>query len=158
MLRPRFAALALLLTACGGATALATATPSCRPPVSLPQPVTAAPPVSATADRAQVDPGGTVTFTETVTGPATVEVDCSQPVQLVVTDRTGLSVYGSSSAAAGASACGTLVLGAGAGESYQVVWPVDPSLPGGTYTAILSLGDAPELTLSLAVGTLPGVC
>jgi hypothetical protein len=158
MLRPRLAALALLLTACGSGTALATATPTCRPAPSLPSPEASASPVSATADRAQVDPGGTVTFTETVTGPATVEVDCSQPVQLVVSDRTGLSVYGSSSVSAGAGACGDVVLGAGVEESYQVIWPVDPSLPGGTYTAVLTLGDAPGLSLSLAVGTLPGVC
>ncbi len=39
-----------------------------------------------------------------------------------------------------------------------MTWPVESSIPGGTYTATLILGDAPELTLTLAVGTLPGEC
>jgi len=158
MVRPRLAALALVLTACGGGTALATATPSCRPPLSLPTPAASAGPVSVTADQAQVDPGAIVTFIETVTGPATLQIDCSQPIQLVVTDSTGLSVYSGYSAAAAGAGCGALTLAAGAGESYQLTWPVDPSLPGGTYTATIALGDAPQLTLNLAVGTLPGVC
>jgi hypothetical protein len=158
MVRPRLAALALLLTACGGETALASPTPTCRPPVVLASPVASAAPVSATADRAQVDPGATVTFVETVTGPASVQIDCTQPLQLVVADSSGLSVYSAASAGAGSGECGALSLAAGAGVSYQVAWPVDPTLPGGTYTATLSLGDAPQLTLNLAVGTLPGVC
>jgi hypothetical protein len=158
MVRPRLALLGLLVAACGGGTALATATPSCRPAISFPTPAASVPPVSATADQGRVDPGGTVTFTETVTGPATLDVDCLQPVQLIVTDSAGLSVYGGASSGAGGDACGTLVLADGAGESYQVAWPVDPSLPGGMYTATLALGDAPELTLSLLVGTLPGAC
>jgi plastocyanin len=158
MLDPRLAALALLLTACGSALAVATPTPHCRPAPSLALPSAAAAPVSATADKAQVDPGSTVTFTETAAGPATVQVDCSQPLQIVVTDGTGLSVYSGSSAAAPASACGEVDIAGGAAESYQVTWPVDSSLPGGTYTATLVLGDTPELTLTLAVGTLPGEC
>ena len=66
MLRPRLAAVALLLTACGGAAALPTPTPRCRSAVHFPSPSASAAPVSATADQAQVDPGATVTFTETV--------------------------------------------------------------------------------------------
>ncbi len=158
MLRPRFAAVALLLTACGGAAATATPTPRCRPALHFPSPSASAAPVSATADQAQVDPGAAVTFTETIAGPATVQVDCSQPLQILVTDSTALSVYSGYSAEAAADACGTLTLAGGASQSYQVTWPVDPSLPGGTYTATLVLGDAPELTLSLAVGALPGAC
>jgi hypothetical protein len=159
MIGPRLAALALLLTACGGAVAVATPTPSCRPAPSLALPSASAAPVAATADHAQVDPGGTVTFTEIADGSATLEVDCSQPLQVIVTDGTGLSVYSGYSAAAPASACaGEVTLATGAAETYQVTWPVDSSLPGGTYTATLVLGDAPELTLTLAVGTLPGEC
>jgi hypothetical protein len=160
MIGPRLAALALLLTACGGVVAVATPTPHCRPAPSLALPSAAAAPVSATADHAQVDPGGTVTFTETAAGPASVQVDCSQPLQVVVTDGTGLSVYSGYSPAAPATACGEgeVDLAAGAAETYQVPWPVESSIPGGTYTATLILGDAPELTLTLAVGTLPGEC
>jgi hypothetical protein len=158
MIRLRFAVLALLLTACGGELGAATPTAHCRPALSLPSPSASAAPVAATADRAQVDPGSTVTFIETITGPATQQIDCSQPLQVVVTDSTGLSVYSGDSTAAVSSACGTLTLASGAGESYQVAWPVDPSLPGGTYTATLVLGDAPQLSLNLAVGTLPGEC
>jgi hypothetical protein len=156
----RFAALALLLTACGGEVAMATPTPHCRSVPSLPPPSAAATPVSATADHAQVDPGSTVTFTETAAGPATVQVDCSQPLQVVVTDGTGLSVYSGSSPAAPASACvdGEVAVASGVTETYQVIWPVESSIPGGTYTATLILGDAPELTLTLAVGTVPGEC
>ncbi len=157
MLHPRLAAVALLLTACGAA-ASATPTPRCHPAVHFPSPSASAAPVSATADQAQVDPGATVTLTETITGPATVQVDCSAPLQVLVTDSTALSVYSGYSAEAAADACGTLILAAGARQSYQVTWPVDPSLPGGTYTATLVLGDAPQLTLSLAVGALPGAC
>jgi hypothetical protein len=158
MVRPRLAAVALLLTACGGTAATVTPTPTCRPVIHFPSPSASAGPVSASADRAQVDPGATVTFTEAIAGPATVQVDCAEPLQVVVTDSTALSVYSGYSEEAAADACGTLTLAAGAGESYQVAWPVDPSLPGGTYTATLVLGDAPQLTLTLAVGTLPGVC
>ena len=158
MIGPRLAALTLLLTACGGVVAVATPTPPCRPAPSLAPPSAAAAPVSATADHAQVDPGGTVTFTEIAAGPSTVQVDCSQPLQVVVTDGTGLSVYSGYSAAAPASACGAVTLTTGAEETYQVTWPVDLSLPGGTYTASLVLGDAPQLSLTLAVGTLPGAC
>ncbi|MGD0448992.1 MAG: hypothetical protein ABSB36_10365 [Candidatus Dormibacteria bacterium] len=154
----RLAALALLLTACGGEVAMATPTPQCRSAPSLPPPSAAATPVSATADHAQVDPGTTVTFTETAAGPATVQVDCTQPLQVVVTDGTGLSVYSGSSPAAPASACGEVALASGLTETYQVTWPVESSIPGGTYTATLILGDAPELTLTLAVGTVPGEC
>jgi hypothetical protein len=158
MTAPRLAALALLLTACGGTLATATPTPPCRAAISLPSPAAAAAPVSATADQAQVDPGDTVTFTETVAGPATLEVDCSEALQLIVTDSTALSVYSGSSAATAASSCGTVTVDPGGTLSYQVAWPVDPSLPGGIYTATLALGDAPELALSVAVGTLPRVC
>jgi hypothetical protein len=154
----RLAAFALLLTACGGEVAMTTPTPHCRPAPSLAPPSAAAAPVSATADQAQVDPGGTVTFTETAAGPAMVQVDCAQPLQVVVTDGTGLSVYGGYSPPAPASACEEVDLAAGAAETYQVIWPVESSIPGGTYTATLILGDAPELTLTLAVGTLPGEC
>jgi len=98
-----------------------------------------------------------VTFTETLTGPASVdEIECAQPLQVIVTDSTALSVYSGSSAAGGA--CGTVTLVAGSSQTYQVAWPVDSSLPGGTYTATLILGSAPQLSLNLAVGTLPGVC
>lgn len=158
MIGPRLAALVLLLTACGSAAGMATPTPPCRPALTLPSPAAAAAPVSATADQAQVDPGNTVTFTETVTGPATLQVDCSQPLEVIVTDSTALSVYSGSSAAVGAGSCGTVTLAPGGEASYQVAWPVDPTLPGGTYTATLALGDAPQLSLSLAVGTLPGAC
>jgi hypothetical protein len=160
MIGLRLAALALLLTACGGEVAMATPTPHCRPAPSLAPPSAAAAPVSATADQAQVDPGGTVTFTETAGGPATVQVDCAQPLQVVVTDGTGLSVYSGYSPPAPASACveGEVAVASGVTETYQVTWPVESSIPGGTYTATLILGDAPELTLTLAVGTLPGEC
>jgi uncharacterized protein YcgI (DUF1989 family) len=154
----RLAALALCLAACGTTMATATPTPACRTGLTLPAPVASAAPVSATADQGQVDPGGTVTFTETVTGPATLQVSCSQPLQVVVTDGTALSVFSGYAASAAAGECGTVTLSAGATASYQVAWPVDPSLPGGYYTATLALGDAPELSLSLAVGTLPGAC
>ena len=98
-----------------------------------------------------------MTFTETLTGPASVdEIECAQPLQVIVTDSTALSVYSGSSAAGGA--CGTVTLVAGSSQTYQVAWPVDSSLPGGTYTATLILGSAPQLSLNLAVGTLPGVC
>jgi hypothetical protein len=158
MFGPRLAALCLLLAACGSTVVVATPTPPCRPAPSLAQPSAAAAPVSATADQAQVDPGATVTFTEIAAGPASVQVDCSQPLQVIVTDGTGLSVYSGYSPAAPASACGEVTLAAGASQTYQATWPVDSSLPGGTYTATLVLGDAPELSLSLAVGTLPGEC
>jgi len=158
MVRPRFAAVALLLTACGGTAATTTPTPPCRTAIHFPAPSAAAGPVAATADQAQVDPGATVTFTETLSGPATVQVDCSEPLQVLVTDSTSLSVYSGYSEGVATSACGTLTLAVGASQSYQVAWPVDPSLPGGTYTATLVLGDAPQLTLTLAVGTLPGGC
>ena len=153
----RLAALGLLLTACGS-VATATPTPHCRPAPVLPPPHASAAPVAAAADRARVDPGGTVTITETVTGPASLRVDCSQPLQLIVTDSTDLSVYSGYSAGAPDAACGDLSLASGDGQTYQVGWPVDPSLPGGTYTATLVLGNAPQLTLSLAVGALPGTC
>jgi hypothetical protein len=158
MIAPRLAALGLLLTACAGTTSLGSPTPVCRPPLLLPSPAASLAPVSATADRAQVDPGATVTFVETLSGPATVDVDCSQPLQVIVTDSAGLSVYSGVSAPAPAGGCGTLSLAAGTGEAFEVQWQVDPALPGGTYTATLALGDAPELTLPVAVGTLPGAC
>jgi hypothetical protein len=158
MLTPRLAALALLLTACGSEAAVATATPTCRPAPTLAMPSASAAPVVATANQAQVDPGSTVTFTETASGPATLEVDCSQPLQVVVTDGTGLSVYSGYSAAAPSTACEEVTLADGASATYQVTWPVEASIPGGTYTATLTLGDAPELTLTLAVGTLPDEC
>ena len=127
MIGPRLAALTLLLTACGGVVAVATPTPPCRPAPSLAPPSAAAAPVSATADHAQVDPGRTVIFTEIAAGPSTVQVDCTQPLQVVVTDGTGLSVYSGYSAAAPASACGAVTLATGAEETYQVPWSVEPN-------------------------------
>jgi len=137
---------------------VATQTPPCRTPSAVPAPQVAMPPVSAAADQGRVDPGAQVNFTETVTGPTILQVDCQQPLQLVVTDATGLSVYSGAEAPVAAGLCGRLSVAAGAAEAYQVSWPVDPSLPGGTYQATLMLGDAPELTLAVAVGAIPGGC
>jgi hypothetical protein len=149
---------ALLLTACGPAKAVATAV-ACATPTPIPAPSMASPPYTAVADVGRVDPGGTVTFTETVEGPASLQVDCAQPLTVVVTDSTGLSVYsGSSAQAQGDGLCGQLSLAGGTTQAYEVSWPVDSSLPGGDYRAALVLGDAPPLILTVAVGVIPASC
>jgi hypothetical protein len=159
MSRHSLALLALLLAGCGSAAATATASRPCRTPPPASPPQTAQPPYSAAADAARVDPGGSVNFTETVTGPAVVQaVPCSGPLQLVVSDGAGLQVYSGGGAAVAAGRCGTVTVPAGSSVSYQVPWPVDPSLPGGYYTAALVLGAGPTLSLTVAVGALPGSC
>lgn len=142
----------LLLTACGGG---ATTTPTaCATPAPPPPPSAAAAPVTAVGSTARVDPGGTVTFTVTASGPAQVHFgDCSAPLSLFVTDSGDQRVYaGQSVALSDPSRCPAATLAAGQTLSEQVDWPVDPSLPGGVYQAALVLGDAPQLTLSIAVG------
>lgn len=157
MSRVRLAAVALLIAGCGAGSSPAARTP-CASPSALPAPTAAAAPVSAAADAGQVAPGGTVTFTETIAGPATLRIDCTSPLQVQVTDSTGLAVGSGASAAVSGAQCGPVALAAGASQSYQVAWAVDPALPGGVYTAALVLGDAPQLSLSIAVGVQPGGC
>ena len=116
------------------------------------------PPVAATASLGRVDPGGEVTFTEALDGPATLEVGCQAPLQVVVSASSGLSVYSGSANAVSGGECGTVTVAAGSRQTYQATWPVDATLPGGDYTATLVLGNAPELTLPVAVGVVPGGC
>jgi hypothetical protein len=150
----RAALMSVVVAGCGSSPATSPA-PTCVPASPAPSPRAAAPPAVATADRARVDPGGTVSFDVTVTGPASVTVDCQQPLQVIVTDSTQLHIYTGQSPPAQAGHCGPLTLTAGHAESYAVSWPVDESLPGGAYSVVLLLGDAPQLTLSVAVGTVP---
>jgi hypothetical protein len=103
------------------------------------------------ADRAAVAPGATVTFTVVATGPATYSTPCDGPMRLLVEDTTQFSVYAAVSRAGPASACGAVVVAAGSHEVYSVAWPVDPTLPDGTYQARLLLGDAAPLTLPIRV-------
>jgi len=154
MVGQRIWLITLLLAACGGVSPASTGT-ACP---NIPAPRDSVPPVVASADQGRVDPGGTVTFTETISGPASLQIECSGPLQVVVTDGTGLSIYTGSGSAVSGSLCGSVTLASGASQSYQVSWPVDPSLPGGDYAASLVLGDAPQLTLTVAVGVIAGNC
>ncbi len=157
MSRLPLAALALLVAACGSVAGQAVPVPCGRPP-RLPAPAASAAPVSATASAGEVVPGGSVTFTEAIAGPATVQVGCSSPLQLVVTDGTGLAVYSGGAPAVTGPLCGAVAVAAGQSRSYQVTWAVDPTLPGGAYTAALVLGDAPQLSLTVAVGVRAPAC
>ena len=112
--------------------------------------------MSATASSGRVDPGATVTATETVTGPAHVHFDdCSAPLRVIVVDPSDVHVYsGQAQPATDASLCPEATLAAGQTLQETVTWPVDPTLPGGVYTMILVLGDQPQLSLSVAVGSV----
>jgi len=112
----------------------------------------AAAPVTAGADRGQVVPGDTVTFTVTATGPARIHfTECNAALRLIIIDSSQLHVF-SGSAVSQQDTCPELILAAGQTQSVTAAWPVDSTLPGGVYTALLILGDAPQLTLAIAVG------
>lgn len=149
------AALALLLAACGS-NSVPSATP-CRARSTLPAPALTTAPLTASADRGQVEPGGTVTFVVRVTGPAHIHLDdCAAPLKLLVIDASQLHVYSGAAAALGdPAACPELILAAGQSLSVSTSWPVDSTLPGGVYAALLILGDAPQVTLAIAVGVAP---
>jgi hypothetical protein len=113
--------------------------------------------LQARADREQVANGGNVTFTMTVTGPARYSAPCPGPLQLIVVDRADLHVYSDAPAAQRGIPCGDVVLGAGTVAEYPVRWAPDPTLPGGLYHAVLTLGDQPPLMVAVVLA-LPSAC
>lgn len=149
---------ALLLTACG-ATANGTQAATCTPRPEPPAPSAVSAPVSATADRGRVDPGGAVTFTETVAGPATLHpLDCND-FHLNVWESNQDSIYSTTAPIIeNAASCPEIQVASGSSNQYTITWPVDPTLPGGAYNAELTLADAPTITLTIIVGTVPKSC
>ena len=144
-----------LIAACGTTNAKSTCTP--RP--ALPSPSAAAAPVSAVADRARVDPGATVTFTETITGSAALHPANCTDFHLNVWEAGQNSIYSTDAPIVqNGTDCSQMQLRQGDGVNYIVSWPVDPTLPGGEYNAELSLADAPTLTMTIIVGTAPAGC
>lgn len=152
--RAAAAVVVLVLAACGGgANPSATA---CVTPAPPPAPSAVAAPVSAVASSGRVDPGATVSFTVTATGPAQIHFDdCTAPLRIIVADQADDHIFsGQSVPISDPARCPTAALGAGQSLTTTVSWPVDPTLPGGVYTAVLMLGDAPQLSLSVAVGAV----
>jgi hypothetical protein len=153
-LRPALAALALAVAGCGPAARPAT----CRPAATPTPPQASAAALTASADRAVVGPGGSVTFTVVARGPVAFRAGCDAPLQVVVDDSTQLSVYAGAAHPGPHSPCGAVSLAAGATAVYNTAWPVDPHLPAGTYRATLALGDLPALMLPVRVGVLQAPC
>jgi len=147
-------ALAAMLAACGGA--VASAARSC-PPTPAPPRASAAG-VTATADRASVAPGETITFTVIAQGAISFTAQCTGPLQLLAADSAQLQVYSATSKAGGGSPCGAVTLAPGARAVYAVAWTLDGTLPDGTYTATLLLGDRPGLTLQIPVAPDTATC
>jgi len=147
--------LAGVLAACGSATVAASRT---CPPTPAPARASQAA-ISASADRAFVALGQTATFTVIAQGSVSYTASCGHPLQLLVADASQLQVYsGTSAAGGGGSPCGAVSLGPSARAVYAVTWPVESTLPGGTYTATLLLGDRAPLVLSIAVGAQVAGC
>ena len=147
---------AALAAGCGtSATSSSTCTPDAATAATPPRATSG--PVTLAADRGAVPRGGTVAFTVTVTGPATVSAPCDAPVSLVVTDASDIHVYSASSPAQPGEPCGDLALGTGQTAVYQVRWDVDPTTPSGSYRVAASVGDLPDADVALAVsGAVPG--
>ncbi|TMC51011.1 MAG: hypothetical protein E6J14_00760 [Chloroflexi bacterium] len=143
------------LLACGGGAPSSSST-SCRRASPPPPPVTVSGALRAQADREQVASGGAVTFTMTVTGPARYSAACPGPLQLIVVDRADLHVYSDAPAAPRGIPCGNVVLGGGSVAEYSVRWAPDPTLPGGLYHAVLTLGDQQPLMLAVVLAQPSG--
>jgi hypothetical protein len=114
--------------------------------------------VSASASPASVQPGGSVAFTVTVTGPAQYSAPCTGPVQLLVADSTQLRVFAASADSSPASPCGAVTLRPGRRVVYSVVWQVDPTLPYGRYDAQLVVGYNTDLQLAVSIAAPAGSC
>ncbi len=144
------------IAACGSAAAVV-ATP-CAPQASLAAPAAASDHERATASAASVAPGGTVTLTVTVKGDASFQADCAAPLQMSISDATGVTVDGPTPAPERGSRCGTVHVAAAASETYSVQWTPDASLPSGIYSVTLILGDLAPLQLAIPVRTVAGGC
>lgn len=156
---PAAAALAgaALVSACGAPAPLAGAcTPSVQPSATRPSALDG--PVRITADRGAASGGETVRFTVDVTGPVRYAAACSGPVTLVIVDPANLHVAATAPAAPRGAACGSVDLTAAQHTEYTVDWQVDGSLPGGRYTALVSVGDRAPVSIPVLLSAPGGAC
>jgi len=147
----------VLIGAAVGVTACGSAAPArlpCPPPVRSGAHA-AVGPISVTTDRSRLHGGTAVTFTVLVTGPAAYQAACDGPLQLLVADTSDQHVYSGKSAPAMVGGCGDVTLAEGQRQVYNVSWQPEPTLPAGTYEAVLLMGDQPGLTVPLVVEAGP---
>lgn len=148
LLAAALAGAALGLVACNQDT-VAT---RCRP-VPTPSPPTAsAGQLSASADAGIVPTGGSVDATVKVSGPLDYQAPCEGPLSLIVIDRTDIHVDSLTPPAPKGTPCGAVKLAAGQSAEYDVLWTSDPTLPPGPYRLALTLGDQPQLVLTVQLG------
>lgn len=140
----------LLLAGCG--TPMVT-TPGCTAPATAgaPPPSATAGQLTATADTGLVAPGAMVELSVTVSGPAHLMAPCSGPLELVVVDRSGLHVFAEAPEAAKGLPCGDVTVDSGHTTVFLVTWTPDDTLPSGTYSAVLTLGNSAPLTLPITL-------
>lgn len=152
----RLAPLATLgIAACGGAGG--TASTSCRAPATpaQPSPRAAVGSVSLVAGAATVPAGQTLDLHAEVAGPVRLGAPCSGPAEIVVTDHGGAHVFAATPVAAAGERCGDLVLAAGEHAAYDRRWTPDSTLPSGTYTVTVSVGDQAPVSVSVGLGRRP---
>jgi len=114
--------------------------------------------VTVSADEAVVSGGDDVSFTVVVQGPDNYTAACPTPLQLLVEDDSSLRVYAGTAPSGPSSPCGDVALTGAQRAVYTAVWPVDPSLPSGTYVAHLVLGDQPDYVVQLQLGLPTTLC
>lgn len=112
--------------------------------------------VTVSADRGVVAAGESVTLSVTVTGPAQLHTDCAAPVAFTVVDGANLHVFSTSPAGTGGTPCGDVTLPAGHTLAYELRWTPDVTLPSGAYSTVVTVGNLPDLTVPLVLGSRPG--
>jgi len=148
LLAAALAGAALGLVACNQDT-VAT---RCRPVPTPSPPVATAGQLTATTDAGIVPTGGAIDASVKVAGPLSYQAPCDGPLSLIVIDRTDIHVDSLAPPALKGTPCGAVSLAAGQSAEYDVLWSSDPSLPPGPYRLVLSLGDQPQLVLSVRLG------
>ena len=152
-MRKLFALVAPLLLASCSASSVA----SCRPlPTSAPLRLLFGP-ITLSATRASVAPGQSDTLTVTIHGPVQFSADCTEAVQVSIVDSEGVAVAippGSQIT----GRCGAVTLGATDSATYTFTWAPDPTLPSGSYTVTLALGDQKPVQMDLEIRTVDGGC
>ena len=148
----------LIVAALAGCGPAAATTPSCAP-LATATPVAAhAGAVQVTAAPGSAAPGQVIQIEVSVVGPASLVTDCTQPLDVAVTDTSGVSVDAGITIGTLPARCGPLTLGAGESLGYEATWLPDPTLPSGVYTVNVTVGDQPPLQLPVRIRTADGGC